>query len=187
MNLQVHESVAGLAIDTSICKLLEIAYCTVDQNGPDGKQRGLCWAATAVTMIRYRSGVYRELCPWQVADLPSIGYDQGARGISVTKALQYYLNKAEMDKYAPVHRFAIDFFEIQHNINNCFPIAMDCGRYSFLVRIDGHMVTIIGYDGRQLIYWNSATLQIEVAHYLDDKKYIYMKMAAFSFDSKVTN
>lgn len=155
--------VPGFNIWTDNYKLLEMANCTVDQKGPDGTSRGLCWAAAAVSVIRYRSGGYRSLKPWQVADALRIGYDKGGTLTDMETALLYYLNDAQHDKYTGKNRAAQSMTEVQHNINNAFPIIMVGhtrvpGIPNFLEA--GHAVTIIGYNDNQIIYWNSATLQI---------------------------
>lgn len=42
-------------------------YCLVLQNDETGKQRGLCWAATCATMIRYSTG-NRSIESFQIAN-----------------------------------------------------------------------------------------------------------------------
>ena len=47
-------------------------YCLVLQNDETGKQRGLCWAATCATMIRYSTG-NRSNESFQIANEMGIG------------------------------------------------------------------------------------------------------------------
>lgn len=169
-------SVAGFAMNTSTCKLLEIANCTVDQDcyvAGDAGKYGLCWASTAITMIRYRSGDHYTLRPAEVAECLGIDCKRGATVDEIYNALVHYLglNSPELDQYQAVDHPASSFLEIQHNINNCFPIAMGCTGRVFIFPA-AHIVTIIGYNGQQLIYWNSATLKIETTTYNSKGTYI---------------
>ena len=134
-------------------------YCLVLQNDETGKQRGLCWAATCATMIRYSTG-NRSIESFQIANEMGIGYDVGADIFTMRQVL---INHGCTIQYQALNRKAISITEVMHNINNQYPLAMVGTRYNNGYPIAGHAVTIIGYNGSNLIYWNSASGQTTVA------------------------
>ena len=135
-------------------------YCLVLQNDETGKQRGLCWAATCATMIRYSTG-NRSIESFQIANEMGIGYDVGADIFTMRQVL---INHGCTIQYQALNRKAISITEVMHNINNQYPLAMVGTRYNNGYPIAGHAVTIIGYNGSNLIYWNSASGQMKPSY-----------------------
>ena len=149
----------GFSINDPTYKILNMDYCLVLQNDETGKQRGLCWAATCATMIRYSTG-NRSIESFQIANEMGIGYDAGADSFTMRQVL---INHGCTIQYQALNRKAISITEVMHNINNQYPLAMVGTRYNNGYPIAGHAVTIIGYNGSNLIYWNSASGQMTVA------------------------
>lgn len=149
----------GFSINDPTYKILNMDYCLVLQNDETGKQRGLCWAATCATMIRYSTG-NRSIESFQIANEMGIGYDVGADIFTMRQVL---INHGCTIQYQALNRKAISITEVMHNINNQYPLAMVGTRYNNGYPIAGHAVTIIGYNGSNLIYWNSASGQMTVA------------------------
>lgn len=149
-------SVSGFNVYQKNYKMLEMAYCTLLQRDNSGKQRGLCWAASTGTLIRYKTG-NRKITATKIADELGIGYDQGGYVTDCFKAMKKH---SAAVYYEPLGRFASSSTEIRHNINNRFPVIMDCEYIKNGKKMSGHMVTLIGYKdtGKQfvLIYWDSA-------------------------------
>lgn len=156
----------GFSVNETNYKILEMAYCLVDQNGPDGKPvDGLCWASSAVSIIRYRSGRYRNLQPYFIASVFGKTYEEGAGTDDILAAMKKYLTVEQLNNYKSVLRTASSMTEVQHNINNGFPISMAVQYRILGVPLDGHVVTLIGYNVDQLIYWDSALLQCKTTPY----------------------
>lgn len=150
----------GFNVDEPTYKILEMANCLVDQNGPNGEYESLCWASSAVTIIRYRTGGYRNLQPYFVASVLGKSYEQGGNVTDVFAALKKYLNANALNHYTYSWYPASSIHEVHHNINNGFPISMGC-----LSDDSAHMVTLIGYNGNQLIYWDSQSLTLNSVAY----------------------
>ncbi len=154
----------GFNINEVNYKVLEMAYCLVDQNGPDGKLADLCWASSAVTIIRYRSGGYRTLQPYFIASVLGKTYDEGGRMEDVLAAMKKYLSVDGLNHYNAHARAASGIVEVQHNINNGFPISMGCATLD-LVNFNAHIVTVVGYNNNMLIYWDPVALTLDTAEY----------------------
>lgn len=161
----------GFSVNDPYYKVLEMAYCNIDQCDKSGNQKGLCWAATAATMIRYRKG-NRSITGWQLADRLGIGYDEGGYIKDIYNALNLYT--AIEGQYQMTSREPADAIEIKHNINNQFPMAVTSQTGTYLAGLfkygrHGHAVTVIGYKEENsvmtVIYWNSATCNVEVTQY----------------------
>lgn len=153
MNLASTRSIPeGFSIYTNTYKLLQMAYCTCDQKDENGVERNLCWAATVVAMIRYMTGKYRNLMPYDVAKKYGISYNVGASTEKTYAILKDYLTTTQLDKYEAVAREARTITEVHHNINNRFPIALGGMNTAYGAN---HMVILIGYNGSDIIYCDS--------------------------------
>lgn len=141
----------GFNINEPTYKILEMANCFVTQRDASGKNRNVCWAASAAVIIRYRSGAYRNLSAFNVADWAYVGYNTGALLSTTNRALHHYSSACR--EYQFKERQPVNITEVYHNINNCFPISM--GGPALEIPINAHAVTIIGYNGNNLIYWDS--------------------------------
>lgn len=165
----------GFNINQTYYKVLEMAYCNVDQKDKSGTPRGLCWAATAATIIRYRTG-NRTITGWQLADELGIDYNRGGYPDEAYEAMKRH--GAVENQYVVVPREVNSSTEIKHNINNQFPIYVDTKYNAFV----GHAVTLIGYQEQNsimtIIYWNSASLKIETTQYAETGR------TAFHFGTK---
>lgn len=146
----------GFSVYEDDYKLLEMSGCMIGQ-GP----YGLCWAATTGTMIRYKTGD-RTVSAQYIADLLGIGYNDGGTNFDCLTALRLY---GADDSYRAVNRPASSFTEVQHNINNRFPMYMGGGRYEGSVRVAGHAVTVIGYNGNLILFWNPASEEMAATTY----------------------
>lgn len=158
----------GFAVYEDSYKLLNMNYCFADQLDGNGKERGLCWAATLLTMIRYINGAYNEngayayLKPYMIAGRFDIDYDAGATVEKAYEILKKYLNTTQIDKYEAVLRPAKNITEIYHNINNLFPIYMAC--YNTQASL-GHTVCLIGYNGTGIIYYDPQSTSMNIVQY----------------------
>lgn len=153
----------GFYVNTNTYKQLNTDNCLVLQNDPNGNQRGLCWAATAATIIRYLTG-NRTVESFLIADQLGIPYDQGG---SVSDILRAMLNYGCTIQYQAVSRQPSSIVEIMHNINNQYPVAA-VGTRATGSGYAGHAVTVVGYhlnNGEYFIYWNSANAQIITSPY----------------------
>lgn len=81
ISVQNNATAPGFSIYTDNYKVLQMENCLSDQCGPDGKQRGLCWAATAATIVKYKTGSKYALTAWNIAAMMGIGYDEGGKFI----------------------------------------------------------------------------------------------------------
>ena len=160
----------GFNINQTYYKVLEMAYCNVDQKDKSGKSRGLCWAASAATIIRYRTG-NRTVTGWQLADELGIDYDSKLDGYPGAAYEAMKRHGAVENQYVVVPREVNSSTEIKHNINNQFPIYVDTKNAIVGSLTPGHVVTLIGYQEQNsvmtIIYWNSDTLKIETTQYAE--------------------
>ena len=170
----------GFTINQSNYKVLEMSNCFLLQNGRDGTQKGLCWAATAGTIIRYRTG-NRSIQAYHIAEQMKIGENDGGSALDACNAIHKYEANSE---YRAVGRATSSDIEIQHNINNQFPLGVFAFRGSL-----GHAVTFIGYQynatGLTLMYWNSATGAIESTNYNSNATYITSAGVTYKWGASV--
>ena len=171
----------GFSINDPTYKILNMDYCFVLQNDEFGNQRGLCWAATCATMIRYCTG-NRSIESFQLANEMGIEYDVGA-GISIMR--QALINHGCTIQYQALNRKAASITEVMHNINNQYPIAMVGTRYSNGSAVAGHAVTIIGYNGSTLIYWNSASGQMTVTTFSSNSTSFTTGSLVYNWDRSI--
>jgi hypothetical protein len=144
-------------IDDPTEKLLNVNYCLVLQQDPDGIERGLCWAASVATIVRYMQG-NPYLMAYNVADMMGIDYDIGANIYQMSDALfRYGLN-------FNVFNSQLNWNQVVSNINNKRPASMVLFTTINGER-SGHAVTLIGYssDSMALVYWNSGNHCIQIS------------------------
>lgn len=143
-------------------------YCFADQLDNNGKERGLCWAATLLTMIRYKNAAYTEngayayLKPHMMAGRFGIDYDEGVTIEKAYEILKKYLTTIQLDKYVVVFSAAKSITEVYHNINNRFPIYMSCYNTQACL---GHAVCLIGYNGTGIIYYDPQSTSMNIVQY----------------------
>lgn len=63
-------------VKTSTSKILNTSGCLVNQRDSSGKSRGMCWAASVATIVRYMKG-NSYLTAYNVCDKMGIDYDKG--------------------------------------------------------------------------------------------------------------
>ena len=163
-------------VNTDTYKFLNMDNCLMLQEA-DGTKYGLCWAASAATMIRYITG-NRTVSAFSIADEFHIGYNDGIETLSTIRSA--LLRHGVTSQYRYVARQAVSLTEIYHNINNAYPIAMGMqGRVLSVIPYGKHVVTIVGYNGSTLIMWESARGKIVTTSY-NDKKTTY-KLFAYTY------
>ena len=118
-------------------------YPIVDQV-IDGKQYGLCWAATVASIVRFeKPTLYGSLTAKDVADYMEIGYDEGGTNAESKEALEHYLGSP----YAPTLKSdVLTQAQIKTAIDNIDPAYMQCRRPNGFLRYKYHAVAMIGYD-----------------------------------------
>lgn len=169
-------SVEGFSIYTDTYKLLQMEDRMVSQRWYDGQQKELCWAATAATIIRYMTQT-SNIWAYTIAMELGISPDNGGTMDDIYDAMMRHMNKTQMDNYQVLDRNADSITEIYHNINNRFPIAMGTVDTTFNSNL-GHAVTLIGYDGKILIYWDSQTEEIMTTEYTGARTFIVVTVRA---------
>lgn len=113
----------------------------------DGIQRGLCWAATVASMVRFEKPThYGNLTAKQVADYMGIGYDAGGTNTQARNALSHYLGSP----YLPTIMGVLSSNEIRIVINNIDPAYLQCRRKAgfWPWSYDYHATAMTGYDFR---------------------------------------
>lgn len=110
----------------------------------DGKQYGLCWAATVASIVRFeKPSQYGNLTAKNVADYMGIGYDDGGTNSEAKEALEHYLGSP----YVPTIKNAILTQEqIKTAIDNIDPAFMQCRRPNGFLSYKYHAVALTGYD-----------------------------------------
>ena len=98
---------------------------------------------------------------------------------------QVLINHGCTIQYQALNRKAISITEVMHNINNQYPLAMVGTRYNNGYPIAGHAVTIIGYNGSNLIYWNSASGQMTVAAFSASSTNFTTGSLVYNWDSSI--
>lgn len=166
-------TVEGFSIYTDTNKLLQMENRMVSQRWFDGQQKELCWAATAATIIRYMTQT-SNIWAYTIAMELGISPNNGGTMYDIYDAMTRHMNKTQMDNYQVLDRDADSITEVYHNINNRFPIAMGT-IYSTVDGNTGHVVTIIGYDGNILIYWDSKTEEVLTTEYKPGRTYIIVE------------
>ena len=117
-------------------------YPIVNQN-VDGKQYGLCWAATVASMVRFeKPTLYPDLTAQDVADYMGIGYDDGGTNSESKQALEHYLSGS----YVPTITGVLTQAQIQTVINNIDPAYLQCRRPDGFLSYKYHAVAMFGYD-----------------------------------------
>lgn len=157
----------GFYVNNNNYKYLNMDYCLCLQKDTTGRDRGLCWAAAAATTIRYVTG-NRSIEAHMIADEMGINYDTGGTISDIRTAM---INHGCSVQYKSLSRPARSITEVYHNINNQYPIVIGT-EGSLLFLSFGHAVTIVGYNGNTLIYWNSATGAIGTTIYNGTTAYI---------------
>ena len=141
-------------------KALNMDYCLLEQKDHYGNSVAICWAASAGTIIRYRTG-NRTIDSIGLCDQYNINiYAPNYTGLSVTDVNPMIHDYGEI-QYSIRYTPAIHQTEIRHNINNQFPIYMSAGYYNAVgIRESGHAVTITAYSVvngvMTLMFWNAA-------------------------------
>lgn len=129
----------GFSTDQPNHKEIRMDNCIVIQPVQNGQVLGLCWASSAGTIIRQQTG-NRTIDAWQIAN--EMGISPGT-GVGVSTSRQVMVNHGCTIQYQALGRPAKNYTEVMHNVNNQFPIYMECMSPSGSV---GHAVTLTGYD-----------------------------------------
>ena len=144
-------------VDTDVAKTLNTDGCTALQQDKNGRERGLCWAATVATMVNYRSGK-RMLESYTIADEMNINYDSGGTMYDMTRALSNYGYSYGTSN----QQLSMD--SVVSYINDKQPLGL-CAYSS----AGGHAVTIVGYsnesNNKTLTIWNSGNHQMQTCTY----------------------
>ncbi len=153
-----------LMINIATAKSLNTVGCLCTQRDSSGKERGMCWAASVASIVRYRKG-NRSLTAQKVCKSMNIGLDKGGTIFEAQNALS---------KYGLKYTFKgsqLSYNAIKNSISNKWSIYMSCKYMVNGVEKRGHAVTIIGYgknvsSGKESIYlWNSGSRQIQTVVY----------------------
>lgn len=129
----------GFSTDQPNHKEIRMDNCIVIQPRQNGTVLGLCWAASAGTIIRQQTG-NRTIDAWQIANETGIA---PGTGVGIETSRQVMINHGCTIQYLPVGRPAYNYTEVMHNINNQYPIYMECMSRTNSV---GHAVTLTGYN-----------------------------------------
>ncbi len=156
-------AVDGFDIYTDTYKILDMENCMVSQRWMDGTKKNLCWAATAATIIRYKTQK-TNIWAYTISQEMGISPNSGATIDKIYKAMTLHMTTTQLDDYQVLDRCAKSITEVYHNINNRFPIAMGTV-FDAIEGSVGHAVTIVGYNVSILIYWNSDTEALETVDY----------------------
>lgn len=153
----------GFSTDEPNHKEIRMDWCLVLQNDRNGNLVGLCWAASAATIIRQQTGNRTIEAP-DIADEMGIGYNSGG---SIVDARTAMINHGCTTQYQAISRQAVNFYEIENCINNQYPIYMNCGSQSN--PDEGHAVTMTGYNlnTSSLQYYDSAMNEFEWVGFAD--------------------
>ncbi|RDU23490.1 papain-like cysteine protease family protein [Anaerosacchariphilus polymeriproducens] len=140
-------------------KLLNTDECLVNQQDSNGQERGMCWAATVASIVRYMRG-NNTLTAQEVCDFMGIDYDLGA----TIEEMQDALSKYGLSFKIKYHHSTWN--EITQNIPNKKPIGI--AAYS---NLGGHAVTLIGYsekDKKTITLWNSGNQKVQTSTFKSD-------------------
>lgn len=123
-------------------------YCNIP--GAQGQGNfGLCWAASAATIINYRTG--SSYTAQNIADVMGIDYNKGATDSQTASALRYF----DLDYSAFFS--TMSFNSIMTELNIRFPFVVSGNSAT---RKNGHSVTAYGYrnlsNGNYVMLWDSA-------------------------------
>nr|MCR5609019.1 C39 family peptidase [Lachnospiraceae bacterium] len=140
--------------------ILDTTDCLVTQLDKQGNSRGMCWAASVATIVRYVKGDY-TITAESVCEKMNIDLDEGGDMELKDKALDAY----GLD-YSKAYG-QLTWEQVKENLDNKKPIAISCFSEN-----EGHAVTILGYtevDGiRTVLFWNSGNQKMQSATYSDE-------------------
>ena len=110
----------------------------------NGTQRGLCWAATIASMLRFeKPNLYGTITAQDIADYMGIGYDDGATLGEAKDALEHYLPS----NYVPTsYSRTLTPQEIKTVIDNIDPAYMYCRRPNGFLSYKYHATALMGYN-----------------------------------------
>ncbi|RDU23198.1 C39 family peptidase [Anaerosacchariphilus polymeriproducens] len=151
-------------INNSNSKLLNTDKCLVNQQDSTGRERGMCWAASVASIVRYSKG-NSTLTAQDVCDYMKINYDIGGTLNDMRNALSSY----GVNNYKIKNNHST-WEEINSNISNKKPIGMASNSY-YNGRYSGHAVTLIGYSQQNQKYitlWNSGNQQVQTSTFGGD-------------------
>lgn len=110
---------------------------------------GLCWAASAATIINYRLG--QSVTAKNIADKIGRGYNEGGDISDINNVLRMY------NIYYNAVSSMLSFDDVMKNIKAKYPIAMRCKATD--PGDTDHIITIYGFrnltSGRYLMCWDS--------------------------------
>ncbi len=133
----------GFSVNTSTTKRLDMSNCLLLQY-----DKPICWAASLGTAYRYRTG-NRSVDATDICDMLGMPYS----GIDPSIVYQKYniLNVAGGGNSYSYKAGVATPFNVQHNINNMFPLHL---------HTEGHGMLVEGYlmsnGAVHLYYWDSA-------------------------------
>lgn len=140
--------------------LLNVDECLVNQQDSSGQERGMCWAASVATIVRYMKG-NNTLTASDICHLMGIDYDVGGTLDDMLNALTKYGLSYRLKEYHSTWK------EITNNIKNKKPIGMAAASYD-----GGHAVTLIGFSAkgrsRVITLWNSGNQRIQSSTFKSD-------------------
>lgn len=147
------------SISNDNTKLLNTNECLVNQQDSNGQERGMCWAATVASTVRYMRG-NNTLTAQQVCDYMGIDYDTGATIEEMQDAFSRYgLSFKIKTKHST-------WKEITQNISKKKPIGM-----AAFSTLGGHAVTLIGYSqqgNKTITLWNSGNQKVQTTTFKSD-------------------
>ena len=159
----------GFSINTSTTKRLNMSNCLLLQY-----DENICWAASLGTAYRYRTG-NRSVDAGDICDMLGMPHN----GIDPSIVYQKYniLNVAGGGNSYSYKAGIATPFNVQHNINNMFPLHL---------HTEGHGMLVEGYlmsnGAVHLYYWDPAVGKtiFTAAGYTDNTQYAYLLGAGTS-------
>lgn len=159
----------GFSVNTATTKRLDMSNCLLLQYNEN-----ICWAASLGTAYRYRTG-NRTVDAGGICDMLGMPH----AGISPNIVYQKYniLNVAGAGNSYSYKAGIATPFNIQHNINNMFPLHL---------HTDGHGMLVEGYlmsnGAIHLYYWDPAVGKTVYTNtgYTENTQYVYLMGAGAS-------